>query len=167
MNQTIRDCDQCAGTTATGARCSRRTCKLGRYCFQHLSKEQGLAVKNSTIPGAGQGLFTTKDITIPANKKRSGVPLIQYTGEQLTNAQHDARYGEDERGQYVLRLGPNRYIDARSTQASVARYANACDRPGHQKPCNARFDVGGKLVVIKKLKKGQEVLTRYGNDYFV
>jgi hypothetical protein len=59
------------------------------------------------------------------------------------------------------------YIDARCTQASVARYANACDRPGYKKPCNARFNAGGKLVAVKKLKKGQEVLTRYGNDYFL
>jgi hypothetical protein len=162
----VRDCDRCHGTKADGARCTRRTCKIGRFCFQHLSKEVNLAVRPSTIAGAGQGLFSTKVVSIPANKRQSGVPLIQYTGEQLTSAQHDARYGADERGQYVLRLGPNRYIDARSTQSSAARYANACDRPGYKKPCNAKFNNAGNLVAVKKLPKNSEILTRYGSDYF-
>jgi uncharacterized protein len=165
MNQTVRDCAQCSGLTVKGTRCTRRTCKLSSLCFQHLSKEKGLAVRTSTIPNAGQGLFTTKDVSIPANKRRSGVPLIQYTGEELTAAQHQQRYG-DEVGQYVLKLGPQKFIDARSTQSSVARYANACDKPGARKPCNARFSVSGKLVAVKKLNKGQEVLTRYGKEYF-
>jgi hypothetical protein len=111
-------------------------------------------------------LFVTRDVSISQAQKQSGVPLIQYTGEQLSKTQHDARYGANEEGQYVLRLAPDRYIDARSTQASVARYANACDKPGARKQCNARFNSVGKLVAVEKLKKGQEVLTKYGRDYF-
>ena len=109
----VRECDRCHGINVSGARCGRRTCKTGTLCYQHLSKQVGLAVRPSTVPGAGQGLFTTRPIT--AAKKR----IIAYTGELLTKPQVDARYGEGV-GSYVLQTRQG-YLDARSTQSSVAR----------------------------------------------
>ena len=158
----LRECAQCNGQTKKHAQCSRNTCKLGSLCFQHLKAQQGLAVKPSMLAAAGQGLFTTK-------KLNKNTKVASYTGDVLTLPQFEQRYGIDGHGPYAIQTGPNRFIDARSTQSSVARYCNACDKPGSKRPCNCKLTSGGghaSLKTTKRVRAGAELFTRYGTEYW-
>jgi hypothetical protein len=161
-NMSVRECSQCKGTTKKHKQCSRTTCKLAPDCFQHLRSSAGLAVKKSTIAGAGQGLFTLKPI-------KKGTKVASYTGDVLTKPQFEQRYGIGGHGAYTIQLGKDRFIDARSTQSSVARYANACDKPGGKRPCNCRLTSGAGRAVLRTTKvvpKNSELFTPYGKDYW-
>ena len=57
-------------------RCSRTTCKIGGYCFAHLKTLFGLEVKQSTIPGAGLGLFATRHFAHGAIMPMTGTTLF-------------------------------------------------------------------------------------------
>lgn len=156
----LRECRICSGKTANGAPCRRRTCKTFKYCWQHLLKETGLFVKPSKVPGAGDGLFTSKPI-----KKNTNI--AKYEGERISKTELDRRYG-DATAPYVLEYPRGVFIDARSTQSSIARYANACDYPGNRRACNAKLSgVNGYLRSTKNIASGAEILTPYGSEYWL
>ena len=148
----VRECDRCHFLKPDGTRCRLSTCTTGRYCWIHTKKKFGLRVKPSAV--GGKGLFAAKVF-------RPRAAISRYTGEVLTLQQKLARYPEDD-AEYVLEVG-NRYIDARSTQSSVARYANDCRGTG--RPCNAKFR-GSTVEATRVIGDGQEVLVPYGRDYW-
>lgn len=165
MDQTVRECDRCNGTAAsTGRRCSRRTCKIAGLCYQHLRSAHGVEIKKSTIPGAGMGLFAARDIVVRRGKP---TPILPYGGDPLTASQVKERY-PDASPQYVMCTSGDRCQDGRSTQSSAARYANGCDRRGQGlfSRCNSKFTGVGKLAATRTIKKGEEILVRYGPEYW-
>ena len=154
MSQSIKECQRCTATTAKGRPCKNRTCR-GNFCWQHLRKERGLTVKQSSIPNAGLGLFATKSI--------SGNKMIDhYTGESLTKSQVDERYAS-RRGDYVLCFG-KKCVDGRKTNSNFARFAN--NSRNTKKKNNARLTKAFTLKSTRKINPGQEVLTAYGRDYW-
>lgn len=160
----LRQCSQCNANTKRGTACKRRTCKSPN-CFQHNKSLFGLTVKQSTIPASGQGLFAVK----PFKKNQT---IQMYTGDRLSQMQIDQRYPNNALAPYAVKVRPQYnqgapYIDARSTQSSIARYANACDRPGNRKPCNAKINAAARLIATKNINTGREVLIPYGPVYFV
>jgi uncharacterized protein len=157
----VRECDRCHGTTKGGVRCSRTTCQTARYCWQHLIKESGLRVRRSSIPRAGLGLYAEKDYP-------KGKLIGAYTGDIIDKAELDKRYGKNTQAAYVLGTAKNRFIDARSTQSCVARYANGCDKPrsGSKVKCNADFTTRANLRATRKIEKGDEIFARYGRSYW-
>ena len=164
-----RDCQRCSANNKMGHQCARRTCKIADVCWQHLRSDYHLQVKQSGIPGAGLGLFTTQDIKVP----RGGQPkrIIQYSREnqymhRMTKAEIDERYGNGI-GVYVWCKNDRECYDAKSTMSTNARRANACDRPRHRRQCNAKINRNGWLVAIKNMKKGQEIFVSYGPDYWI
>lgn len=168
-NQTIVVCDTCHAPTKSQRQCKRRTCMTHPYCWQHLQSIMHLQVKDSTIPGAGKGLFAAK---LPGKNKQKRVVfranqiIAPYTGEKLTKKQLDQRYPGDTLGQYVLQLSKDRYIDARKTDSSVARYANSCQKTS--KKCNAKLANNTGNLKVKpnvNIKEGEEILTSYGKEY--
>ena len=106
---------RCSGTTKTGAQCRRNTVKYLDKCFQHLKSEMGLVVKPSTIPGAGDGLFTTRD-------RKVGEKIIQYHGEIMDQQEIDERYQATEpvTAPYVVEEKKNRFIDAACNRGTAA-----------------------------------------------
>lgn len=123
-DQTLWECQQCEAQvtdrrTGQQRRCSRRTCKLPRLCWQHLAQE-GWIVQRTKLPFPGQGLFTTQP--------RTG-SFLHYEGEPLTRQQIDQRYPGDMRANWVYCEG-DQCRDARSTQSGLARWINA--------PCRKR-----------------------------
>ena len=152
--QSKRTCSQCTATTAKGTRCRKRTCRSG-LCWQHLKRDDGLRIKPSTVPGAGLGLFATEDF-------RHTDKIAPYTGEQLTRAAIEERYG-DERGEYVLCRDSKRCIDSRATNSSAARYAN--DSRGTEKRNNARFRAL-RIEASQRIRPGDEIFVAYGRDYW-
>lgn len=173
-DQTVLETSKCKGKTASGAKCTRNTTVTHPYCWQHEIKEEHLRVKPSTIPHAGKGLFA-QDVIKPkpkdANKVvfKKGEKIADYGGEVLTKQQLDKRYPGDSLAVYGLQINKNRYIDARSTKAGVARYAN--DPRGSGKSANAKLKISratnkGKLEATRPIKENQEVLASYGREYW-
>lgn len=166
--QEQRDCQQCQATCKNRtAQCRRRTCKIADYCWQHLRSVCHLQVKQSNIRGAGLGLFTTNDIRVPRNGTKR---IVKYASDspfmrRVSANAIDAEYG-DKLGVYVWCKNAKTCYDAKSTQATNARRANACDRPGHRVRCNAKINHGGWLVATKNIPAGSEIYTPYGRAYW-
>lgn len=169
-------CIQCQAHTANRGRCKRMTCKYGFQCWQHSIKHLGLSVKKSTIPGAGQGLFTEK-------RFEPHTELVEYKGEKLTNKQLNSRYPGNKVGPYAVRVNRKYTIDgARSATSSIARYANdAKGPPGskshrknnadlvHKKKGKGSTNPRDKVFIEsnkRPIPKNTEVLVNYGSDYW-
>ncbi len=111
----IRKCATCTGMTKRGVRCTRRTCKTFPYCWQHLLSECGLKVTQSTIPGAGQGLFAVKDF-------KKNARITRYSGDIKPS---------DFRSDYAVDCR-TWTMDAQRTNTYPGRYANTAERKRRQ-----------------------------------
>lgn len=122
--------------------------------------EKELAIKTSTIHGAGKGLFTRISIA-------KGSRIVEYKGEVRTwdEARLDATNG------YIYFLKPNYVIDARNFPKSLGRYANDAKGLVRTKDTdnNARFEPDGLrvfLVAARDIQAGEEILVPYGKSYW-
>lgn len=91
--------------------------------------------------------------------------IVEYTGEKLTTDQYERRYKTEQLGSYGLALSEKYVIDARRTDAGVARYA--CDYHGSGQKPNAEYvNFGGRvwIVATRRIKPGEEIFTDYGED---
>lgn len=167
MSQAKHSCGFCEHPIRRHDRnCSRKTCKYGPYCWQHTRSKYNVAVRKSTIPNAGSGLFAIESFN-------EGAKICPYTGELLTKEEVDARYGDDENvAEYVYRISKKRkgptYIDASKTNACVARYANH-----DENRANAEFKDPPAdkppivwIVATKKIRPGEEIFVNYGEEYW-
>lgn len=119
-----------------------------------------LYVDNSSIPSAGSGLFTSKDIA-------KGEFVVEYTGDVTTweDVRHDAN------NVYIYFVNDNYVINAKEHPEAIARYANDAHGltrlPGLHN--NSRFvNVNGKIFIkaTKLVKAGSEILVDYGKSYW-
>lgn len=122
--------------------------------------EKQLEVKKSTIPGAGNGLFTGECIP-------KGTRIIEYTGRIRT--WKDAQ--NDDGNYYILYVTDKHTIDAGRRKKSLARYIN--DAKGLQKikgiNNNAQFSRDGLRIFVeatKDIPAGAEILVGYGKEYW-
>ncbi len=141
-------------------RCKKLTTITHPYCAKHTRKILGLSVRKSTIAGAGKGLFAERTF-------KKGENIARYGGEILTTEEYNARYEADAMGAYGVQLDDARVIDARRTDAGVARYA--CDYHGSRKKPNAEYIADDEndevwIVATRKIKKGDEIFTDYGDE---
>jgi len=120
-------------------------------------------VKKSNIPNAGLGLFANRSF-IPNDH------ICWYRGELIDQAELDRRYG-DNVAMYTIKVGKDAYIDAANTPHNIGRYANMANK---RKDNNAKYVVSAKtktarLVAIKNIKEGSEILVDYGSErnYFI
>ena len=133
----------------------RRTAR-GTLCWQHGSIKKGLRIKKSGVPGAGLGLFTTREF-------QKDEHIDTYRGDKLKQDELDRRYPGDTTAEYVVQVGKKkRYIDGRKTDSSYARWAN------HKRKRN-NADFGStkrrvKLEATKKIPANTEIFTRYYNE---
>lgn len=123
--------------------------------------ESQLFVQESTIPGAGQGLFTK--VFIP-----KGTRIIQYTGK-VSNWE-DADH-QDGLNAYIYFMSEDHVIDASKRKKSLGRYAN--DARGMKKIKgllnNSVYVEEGKKVYVdsaKDIQAGGEILVGYGKEYW-
>ncbi len=115
-------------------------------------------MRKSSIPKAGLGLYAERSFEVDDR-------IVEYTGEKLTTDQYERRYKSDQLGSYGLALSEKYVIDARRTDAGVARYA--CDYHGSGRKPNAEYvNFGGRvwIVATRRIKQGEEILTDYGED---
>ncbi len=124
---------------------------------------EDLEVKKSTIPNAGKGLFTKRDI-------KKGERFVEYLGEIITWKECDIRAEKDEGG-YVFFISRNKCIDAFHTPNELARYANDAKGLTRVKGINNNcvYEIHQKrgwIKAVKDIKAGSEILVSYGAEYW-
>jgi SET domain-containing protein len=119
-----------------------------------------LYVDNSSIPSAGKGLFTSRDIA-------KGELVTQYTGDITT--WEEVRH--DPNNLYIYFVNDDYVIDAKEHPQAIARYANDAHGltrvPGLHN--NSRFvNIDGKIFIkaTKLIRAGSEILVEYGKSYW-
>lgn len=122
--------------------------------------EKQLEVKESNLPGAGKGLFTTEYIA-------KGTRIAEYKGRIRTWKE----VKDDDTNYYIFYVNRNYIIDANRRKTSLARYIN--DAKGLQKVKglvnNAQFVRDGKKVYVeatRNIPAGGEIFVGYGKDYW-
>jgi len=160
-----KDCVQCKALLDNGDRCRNKTCTYPTYCWIHTKAKAGVKIKKSTIPGAGMGLFATKEF-------RSREKICDYGGKLMSKEMSD----KIDSG-YAVGVSDGKVRDSASTQAGIGRYANTCrTKNKREKDCkgnNAELvesSMGRRVhletIDNKRIKKGDEVLVRYGRGYW-
>ena len=157
MSQSVYKSNQCiAKATSTGERCRLRSGR-GRLCWQHALRDLNLRVKTSNVKAAGLGLYSGKK----AIKKGT---LIPYSGEQLTRAQIDRRYG-DKTAQYTLCRSAKSCLDARRTdEPGMARWINDSRGTSHRN--NTRLTGAYTATATRKIPPNTEIFASYGREYW-
>lgn len=134
-----------------------------------VSRLRGLKVGPSWLVPAGteeadidtrtafKGLFATRSFS-------ASDELCSYEGECLRTVQA-LRVADKS---YLMRLGPQCYVDARSCPLILARYINDCINPAG---FNARFDKHPELqcarvVALRDIHPGEEIFCDYGKWYW-
>ena len=122
--------------------------------------EKHLRVKKSTLPGAGKGLFTKKDIA-------KGERIVEYKGRvtDWKNADHDNNFT-------IFMVRRDYVIDARPYKKALAKYANDARGLVRVKGVvnNAEYEEADDkriyITAIKDIPAGSEILVSYGKDYW-
>eukprot|EP01029_Cantina_marsupialis_P005726 TRINITY_DN16237_c0_g1_i1.p1 TRINITY_DN16237_c0_g1~~TRINITY_DN16237_c0_g1_i1.p1 ORF type:complete len:563 (-),score=128.44 TRINITY_DN16237_c0_g1_i1:448-2136(-) len=116
-----------------------------------------LEVKTSIIPEAGKGLFASTELL---NKK----VICVYSGtiyDTKTALKLDDKT-------YLMRLGPETYVDAREDESVFARFIND---PRNSLLHNAEFkkkpESGiAEVIATRDIRKGEEIFVNYGKWYW-
>ena len=125
-----------------------------------------LYIDESTLAGAGKGLFTDTLI-------KRGERVVEYTGDIITWKECERRNNamKDGIGAYYFYVSAKKCIDAQYHLDSMARYCN--DANGFTKILglknNARFEIiKGKVYIIasRNLQPGVEIFVPYGKEYW-
>lgn len=122
-----------------------------------------LIIKKSRLPGAGNGLFTTKAI-------RKDKKIIEYRGEIIGYLEYRRRTRK-EQDQYLFYLRRELCIDALNTPQYKARYANDAAGITRLKGIRNNSDYvifGDKCFVVasRDIKRGEEIFVNYTKPYW-
>lgn len=122
--------------------------------------EKHLFVDDSTIPGAGKGLFTKIAI-------EKGTRIVEYKGRRTTWKE----VKNDSDNYYIYTINRNNVIDAQKTLSALARYAN--DARGFVKVKGLRnncvyVNEGNRAFIesVKDIPAGAEIFVDYTQDYW-
>lgn len=158
-------CQQCSAVSqSSGQRCRKRVCIGVPLCWQHLLSQHNLRIKQSTIAGAGKGVFVdtrTGQNEIVFRKQRK---VTDYDGEIFDRAELERRYGAYT-APYAMTLTTNRIEDAacrRGVGAMINHTSNA--RKINVNLSHHRAQKG-VIMAAKNIRNGDELLTSYGNEY--
>ena len=123
-------------------------------------------VAESSIAGAGLGLFAGKAFRGPKKNKHSTTPgerITIYDGKLLVVGLDE--FDEDET--YLLKIKEGFYLDASEVDASSAGLGRFANRPIPPMKGNARLSVNTDTLVVsliatRNISKGDEILIPYG-----
>jgi uncharacterized protein len=122
--------------------------------------EKHLFVKESTIPGAGKGLFTKVEIP-------KGTRVVEYKGRRTVWKE----VKNDSSNYYIYTINRNNVIDAQKTMSAFARYANDAKGLTRVKGLtnNAVYVNEGTRAFIettRTIPAGAEILVNYTKEYW-
>ena len=88
-----------------------------------------------------------------------------YVGEKLPTSVAIRRTDKA----YLMRLGPNCYVDSRYSPLSLARYINDCRTPsGHNvKFLKSKLEGCAWVIASRNIHRGEELFVDYGRWYWV
>lgn len=122
--------------------------------------EKQLVIKDSTLPNAGKGLFTTKMIP-------KGTRIVEYKGRKTTwkEAQKQVDNG------YIFHITDKHVIDALPYKKALARYANDARGISRVKGItnNTEYINDNDRIYIeakRDIPAGSELFVGYGKDYW-
>ncbi len=118
---------------------------------------EAFEVRESTIPGAGLGLFSKVHIAIEDT-------IGYYTGERITGEELCA--GRFAGSDYILALTSKWLLVAEGPKANYTRYANHSDHPNAFLVVSTRWKTA-RLEAIKPIAPGDEITFNYGEDYWI
>lgn len=170
------ECNRCTATAENGQRCKLRTCIGVPLCWIHNRKNKHLAIKPSTIAGAGKGLFAIRTKTKGLTQAQKDAPIFKkdqvitkYEGQEITNAELRARYDKQTPPvveytapyAFAFRHNDEVIIVDSACKRGIAALANA--KPHNR--ANAKLTSRGNLTATKNIRDGQEIFTSYGKSY--
>lgn len=123
--------------------------------------EKFLVIKTSTLPNAGNGLFTKT--FIPA-----GTRIVEYKGKITTWKEVE----DDHDNAYLFTVTPDHVIDARKALKTFARYANDARGftriKGVTNNCYYVQDEENRVFIEAKrdIPAGSELFVGYGTEYW-
>ena len=122
--------------------------------------EKQLFVKTSTIPGAGNGLFTKTFIP-------KGTRIVEYKGRKTV--WKDVK--DDDHNGYIYSINRNHVIDALKTKSALARYANDARGLTRVKGITNNCEYVNEnyrafIEATKDIPAGAEIFVSYGDDYW-
>ena len=137
--------------------------KKGTWSLSKLKsvQEKYLVIKKSNFKGAGQGAFAKIDIP-------KGTRLGYYRGKELSPKE----YAKLKDSSYAWKIdGPVRYIDAKPIKTNnKLRFINGYKGKSQKKYENVESYQYRRQIwyrTIKKVKKGDELIIDYGEEYWV
>ena len=151
---------RCTADTKAGGWCKAHT-RYGCLCWVHRAQLNGTQIKDSTIAGAGKGLFARWDF----NK---GDAIVRYTGDIVQTAD-GANDGGWQGSSYVLEVTDSWAIDAARTNTADGRMINDTVTTNKRANVKFAFDARRKVVTIRALraiKAGEELFISYGREYW-
>lgn len=161
-------CQQCEAATKSGTRCKNKTCFSLPYCSLHVQTEYGIVIKDSTIPGAGKGIFALKQF------KKNDI-ICPIWGMEKSAKQLDKEYGEGT-APYAIGLTKTKVIDG-ACHRYIGQLANTQLRADGQSSLaksNAVYVASHRsrpyklfIQASKKIKEGDEIFVYYGEDYSI
>ena len=124
--------------------------------------KKNLVVKKSTLPQAGNGLFTK--VFIP-----KGTRIVEYKGKVVT-WKEVVKMAESENG-YVFHFNNKYCLDARGVKNSAARFVNDAKGIARLKGLanNTEYVTEKKrcfIEAIKDIPAGAELFVAYGPEYW-
>jgi hypothetical protein len=134
-------------------------------CWQHTRREYGVRQRQSTIPGAGKGLFATEDFS-------EDEWIVPYEGERITTRCLNQRYPGNTTATYAT--SQNRGAIDAACRRGIASVANGLftntGRPRTQNAHNARIEERGAnrdlwLRANHDISANEEIFVYYGKDY--
>lgn len=128
-----------------------------------MSNTPDFIIKQSTIRGAGKGLFTQKDI-------KKGTRLGEYKGKKVS----EKRYLAMKDTSYCWEVDTSQgsfYIDAKKViKNNPLRYINGAMTKIQKKKVNVESYQYNKKIfyrTIRNIKAGTELIIDYGDEFFL
>ena len=169
---------QCEGTTKAGKQCSRSVVMGLNLCWSHLESEKHLKIQESTIPGAGKGMFAW--VPAPLREEwvfKKGQTVCEYIGETVTNAESTKRYGRESTAPYSVGIPHTRSDIDSSCMRGYGAFTNKGNAYNSNRfPSNVQWKAVAKtrtkpaivkFIAHRNIAHGEELLVHYGNAYTI
>jgi hypothetical protein len=116
-----------------------------------------VSIGESTVPGAGQGLFATNEIV-------AGTRIGEYTGEIVDSAWHWLRLPNKD---YLMTTAEtNVFVDAARQPQALMRYVNDHFDPSKINSCRVAEGRRVYYHATRNIAAGEELFVSYGELYW-